>query len=245
MTKRTFMQRNKSEGRSGRVGTGVTVAAGQSVSALDRSREEGAGVLDRVIGKNKGLLDSSAVKTATVSRSPAGRNTGENRTMSVCRTAAVRVSPTEEKGKTTAVLARKARIVLAVLAALTLLTLFFGCDLFMAKGVTIEERIDMFMKDVNAGNYGKLYTHIHPDAELYEQTKSADYWNKPDVFPSGEKYTLGLVVPVGNLVTTKINSMSRYDNDTIIFEMAKDGDDYKIKKITIKTSVILFNLVSR
>lgn len=132
-----------------------------------------------------------------------------------------------------------------VALALILVTAFFGCDLFGAKGVTIEERIDMFMKDVNAGNYSNLWKHIHPSADYFEEAKSADYWNKPGVFPSGEKYTLGLIIPVGDLVTTTITSETSYAGDTIIFEMKKDGDDYKILKITIGIEPIIKNLVSR
>jgi hypothetical protein len=132
-----------------------------------------------------------------------------------------------------------------VALALILVTAFFGCDLFGAKGVTIEERIDMFMKDVNAGNYSNLWKHIHPSADFFEEAKSADYWNKPGVFPSGEKYTLGLISPVGDLVTTTITSETSYPGDTIIFEMKKDADDYKILKITIGIEPIIKNLVSR
>jgi len=132
-----------------------------------------------------------------------------------------------------------------VALALILVTAFFGCDLFGAKGVTIEERIDMFMKDVNAGNYSNLWKHIHPSADYFEEAKSADYWNKPGVFPSGENYSLGAIVPVLDVVTTKLNSTASYNNATIIFTMQKDGDDYKIKKIVIDTEIIIINLVSR
>ena len=132
-----------------------------------------------------------------------------------------------------------------VALALILVTAFFGCDLFGAKGVTIEERIVMFMKDVNEGNYSNLWKHIHPSAYYFEQAKSADYWNKPGVFPSGEKYTLGLIIPAGDRVITTIRSETSYAEDTIIFEMKKDGDDYKILKITIDSAQIIRNLVSR
>jgi len=144
-------------------------------------------------------------------------------------------------GKTIA----KRRQVFWVALALALVTVFFGCDLFGAKGVTIEERINMFMKDVNAGNYSNLWKHIHPDAELFDEAKSADYWSKPGVFPSSEKYTLGLIIPAGDLVTTTINSSTSYNGNTIIFKMKKDGDDYKILKITIDETPILWRFGSR
>jgi len=132
-----------------------------------------------------------------------------------------------------------------VALALILEAAFFGCDLFGAKGVTIKERIDMFMKDVNEGNYSNLWKHIHPSADYFEQAKSADYWNKPGVFPSGEKYSLEAIVPVLDVVTTKLNSTASYKNAIIIFTMQKDGDDYKILKITIDSAQIIRNLVSR
>ena len=138
-------------------------------------------------------------------------------------------------------------ITLFVLLAgvLILITTFVSCDLSGGEGVSIEERIEMFMDDINAGNYSNLYKHIHPSADFYEQTHNAIYWNAPGVFPEDEKYTLDVIVPIGDVVTTILNSDISYSDATIIFVMKKDGDDYKILKITIEDEEILKNLVSR
>jgi hypothetical protein len=57
-----------------------------------------------------------------------------------------------------------------------------------------------------------------------------------------------VIVPIGDVVTTILNSDISYSDATIIFVMKKDGDDYKILKITIESAeeseVILKNLVS-
>ncbi len=122
---------------------------------------------------------------------------------------------------------------------------FVSCDLSGGEGVSIEERIDMFMDDINKGNYSNLYKHIHPDADQYSETKKPDYWYGPGgAFPEGETYTLGGIVPDGDMVTTELNSKTLYRKATIIFVMKKDGDDYKILKITIESEDILKNLVS-
>ena len=74
-----------------------------------------------------------------------------------------------------------------VALALILVTAFFGCDLFGAKGVTIKERIDMFMKDVNEGNYENLYTHFNPqDTQQRQQVAPASFWTF--YFQSGTTY---------------------------------------------------------
>jgi hypothetical protein len=120
-----------------------------------------------------------------------------------------------------------------LLLALVLMGVFFSCELI--EGVTIEDRIKDFMADVNGGRYSNLYTHFHPTQTVaYNQIKDASYWNTPGLFPSGETYTLGIVVPLGETVTTTISSNGGlYSGDSIIFSMAKDGDDYKIKSLMI------------
>ena len=120
----------------------------------------------------------------------------------------------------------------AIALALVIMGAFFSCEL--VEGVSIEERISEFMSDVNGGRYSDLYTHFHPSQTAqYSQIKASDYWNTPGFFPAGETYTLGAVIPLVDTVTTTISSDSLYSNDTIIFTMAKDGDDYFIKTLTI------------
>ncbi|HOV38406.1 MAG TPA: hypothetical protein PLG79_06775 [Spirochaetales bacterium] len=120
---------------------------------------------------------------------------------------------------------------LAALAA-ALLSIFFGCDLAGSKGVSIEERIDSFIEDINAGLYDNLYTHFHPtETEKYAEIKPAGFWTT--IFPDTGDYSLSNKSIVGSTCTGKITGGDIYSNTLITFYMAKDGDDYMIKRLDI------------
>ena len=122
------------------------------------------------------------------------------------------------------------RQVFLVALALILVTAFFGCDLFGAKGVTIKERIDMFMKDVNAGNYVNLYTHFHPqDTQQRQQVAPASFWTS--YFQLGTTYTYEVQI-LGEVATVTVLG-GIYSSTPFTFTMAKSGDDYYIRKLEI------------
>ena len=127
----------------------------------------------------------------------------------------------------------KRKLLILALVALSA-ALFFSCK--VNEGTTIEDQISGFMTDVNAGSYTKLYSHFHPtETVAYSQIKAESFWNTPGMFPSGETYTLGAVVPIGTTVTTTLKSTVTYGSTgvAIIFSMSKDGEDYMIKSLTI------------
>jgi len=133
------------------------------------------------------------------------------------------------------------RQVFLVALALILVTAFFGCDLFGAKGVTIKERIDMFMKDVNEGNYGNLYTHFHPqDTQQRQQVAPASFW-EPYYFQSGTTYTYKIQPILGDVADVAIVTVSggTYNSTPFTFTMAKSGDDYYIRKLEIPTGNVI------
>jgi hypothetical protein len=125
-----------------------------------------------------------------------------------------------------------------VALALILVTAFFGCDLFGAKGVTIKERIDMFMKDVNEGNYGNLYTHFHPqDTQQRQEVAPKSFWT-PLYFQSGTTYIYNVLIS-GEVATVTVSG-GIYSSTPFTFTMAKSGDDYYIRKLEIpKGNVIV------
>jgi hypothetical protein len=130
---------------------------------------------------------------------------------------------------------------LAALAAV-LLSIFFGCDLAGSKGVSIEERIDSFIEDINAGRYNKLYTHFHPTkTEKYNQIKPDSYWTT--IFPDTRDYSLSEKIIVGSTCTSTITGGVIYNNTPIIFYMAKDGDDYMIEKLVIAGVTIVNSMI--
>jgi len=124
-----------------------------------------------------------------------------------------------------------------VALALILVTAFFGCDLFGAKGVTIEERIDMFMKDVNEGNYGNLYTHFHPqDTQQRQEVAPASFWT-PLYFQLGTTYTYKVRI-LGEVAIVTVSG-GIYSSTLFTFTMAKSGDDYYIRKLEIPTGNVI------
>ncbi|MFQ3621053.1 MAG: hypothetical protein SNJ78_08920 [Spirochaetales bacterium] len=120
---------------------------------------------------------------------------------------------------------------------LCIVALLFSCDLFLPKGVTIEERIDMFMKDVNAGRYDKLYTHFHPDlTQQRQQLASPDIWT-PVPFEPNQQYSYKITLKLTDVVTVTVTGGLLYANGMpFIFEMEKSGDDYYIRTLTIGTT---------
>lgn len=123
------------------------------------------------------------------------------------------------------------RLFSRVAAALVLVTIFFGCDLFGPKGVTIEERIDLFMKDVNAGNYDKLYTHFHPDdTQQRQQVASQSFWTT--YFKQGTSYTYKIQSTLLDVATVTVTG-GVWSSTPFMFTLAKSGDDYYILKLQI------------
>ncbi|MCX7786975.1 MAG: hypothetical protein N2442_04670 [Spirochaetes bacterium] len=132
---------------------------------------------------------------------------------------------------------RRIKIAFAILTTILILSLFSGCDLFMAKGVTIEERIDMFMKDVNAGNYGNLYTHFHPqDTQQRQQVASASFWTP--YFQQGTIYSYKIQTVILDIATVTVTG-GVWSSTPFLFTMAKSGDDYYIKKLAISGATIV------
>ena len=119
-------------------------------------------------------------------------------------------------------------------AVVVLMMAVYSCT--MGGSVSIPDRINDFMRDVNAGNYSSLYTHFHPTlTDQYNFIKPSAFWDSPGMFPDAERpsYVLGAIVPAGETVETIITSDAAYNNTSIKFDMAKDGDDYMIKSLTI------------
>jgi hypothetical protein len=97
--------------------------------------------------------------------------------------------------------------------------------------VSIDERIDAFIADANAGNYDTMYTNMHPTAAQYNQAKAASYWSQS--FQDSD-HTLGTLNISGTIVTSTISSTTYGSNKPIRFTMLEDGSDvWMIKKLEI------------
>jgi hypothetical protein len=127
-----------------------------------------------------------------------------------------------------------ARVILYVSIVILGSLLFSACPQpDKDESVSIEERIDAFIEDANNGNYSNMYTHIHPDAAKYDQSKTGDFWT--DDF-SDNDHSLGTLNISGEVVTAKIDSDPTYNSDDIRFTMKEDGKKvWKILKLEIDT----------
>lgn len=128
-------------------------------------------------------------------------------------------------------------LLILVVLAITIVV-FVGCPVDEDDSVSIDERIDSFMSDVNAGRFGELQKHIHPDADQYQQSASADTWS-PSPFSSGQTYTLGTKTRTDNTVTTTMTG-GVFNEETTTFGMKEDGSKvWKIRSLTIGSSFTL------
>jgi len=100
--------------------------------------------------------------------------------------------------------------------------------------VSIPERINAFISNLNTGSYDTLYTHLHPTTSQYNQKKDGDTWLGD--FPSST-YSIGTLEISGAIATTTISG-GTYSSRPIRFTMLEDGRDvWMIDKLEIdKTS---------
>jgi hypothetical protein len=128
---------------------------------------------------------------------------------------------------------RFGRHVTLVVAIVVVASLFLtGCPTEEDDSVSINERIDSFMDDVNAGRFGSLQKHIHPDASQYQQSAAESTWT-PGTFKSSVTYTLGQKTRVDSVVTAPLTSSDDlYDGITATFTMEEHGSDiWKIRRL--------------
>lgn len=103
-----------------------------------------------------------------------------------------------------------------------------GCDFF---GVTIRDRVDQFMSDVNAGRFSDLKQHLHPDAESYA-TADALYWQ--DYFQTSETYTLNdLSIGASSATGVMESTDATWNTLSVTFSMQEETPGvWKILSIT-------------
>ncbi len=117
---------------------------------------------------------------------------------------------------------KKTRILTALIAsALVVLTVLSGCDMLQEETMTPGERMKEFVSDANAGNWGSLKEHTHPDADDYD-TANASFWES-EFDPYG---TLGNPSTIGTTSTVVATGA------TFVFTLEEDGKNfYKIRRI--------------
>lgn len=108
-------------------------------------------------------------------------------------------------------------------AAVIAVTVLFavGCSL-SGPEVSIEERVDMFEDDLDANDWGSLYTHVHPDNDKRKQTKESEYWTS--IFREEGDYRFSDMSGSGDTrtVTVGSNKDGSWDGEHLKFEMRQE-----------------------
>ncbi|MFP4562380.1 MAG: hypothetical protein ACLFRY_03635 [Spirochaetia bacterium] len=132
-------------------------------------------------------------------------------------------------------------------------SLLLSCDL-LSGPVAASERIDLFMADLNAGNYSKLYTHfMEGQTTQYNTIKDPVWWDSHRLFSSGNKppggFTLttdtatdqgsylsipGNFTNVNDTYSVTFNMMEAADGSYYIYQLIDEDEDvYSIKIISL------------
>ncbi|TVR55098.1 MAG: hypothetical protein EA426_15855, partial [Spirochaetaceae bacterium] len=103
-----------------------------------------------------------------------------------------------------------------------------GCDFF---GVSIRDRIDQFMGDVNAGRFSDLKEHLNSGADNYGNADAA-FW--ATYFDEAETYTLNDLTITGSTATGVMESSDpSWDTLSVTFSMREETPGvWKILSIT-------------
>lgn len=105
------------------------------------------------------------------------------------------------------------------ISLVAMVLVFSGCG--GGSDTTVSDRINAFEGDVNAGNFGNLWTHFHPESSTYTQGRDANTWKPP--FEDGATYEIDVTVSE----TTAEGTISGgiFSGDSITFQMKNDPED--------------------
>jgi hypothetical protein len=109
----------------------------------------------------------------------------------------------------------------ALLAAVVL-AFTVGCQI-LNNPVSKEDRVEMFMSDLDSGNYSSLADHVHPGHSNRDQMDSASYWTTQ--FGDGNSFQDSSYSESGDQVTITVESSSSEYNGTWVFTMKEDEPD--------------------
>ncbi len=123
----------------------------------------------------------------------------------------------------------KISVISSIIISVLIILLFTGC----AEKVSIQDRLDMFIAELNKTDRSDVYTNCHPDASKYSQAKPASYWD--GIFPTAQiEYSLDSTSPSGSTVLTTLKSTGGLNDSDIEFEMKEDTPDvWFINKIDL------------
>jgi len=107
-------------------------------------------------------------------------------------------------------------------------------DLILGGGVTITERVDQFELMLNDENrtVADFKSHLHPtEMQNYNQIDTDTIETGP-LRTANADFIIGVPSIAGDIASCSFENVNGATG-TLELEMAKDGSDYKIKKITL------------
>jgi hypothetical protein len=130
--------------------------------------------------------------------------------------------------------------ILALAAALGLVTLLATCSLFGSK-TSIDQCIANFMGDINNTDRSNVYTTLDSSSGQYSQAKTPSFWDSHFPTVDAGSYALSNKNTSGNPATATITSNTYYGSSgsPIVFGMSTDSSgNAVIHSITIASTTI-------
>ena len=122
---------------------------------------------------------------------------------------------------------REIQFIFVIIASL----LWISCELYVEK-VSIPERIDHFISDLNSDYRVLMYRNIHPDAEMYTALKLPGAWDV--YFPPGGGYRVVSNRPdAADVVDTYFSGGPLYGTAVKFYMKEDDSDNWMIIKINM------------
>ena len=120
---------------------------------------------------------------------------------------------------------------IGVLAAVVVILGLGGCAL---KGTSIEDRVNDFIAELQAGSYSGLYKHLHEDCtERSAAVSGVTFWNTTP-FNTTDAPFMFTSLSYGGSTTATFESDDVLTPTGITFEMQEeDSDDWFIRRILI------------
>lgn len=130
----------------------------------------------------------------------------------------------------------------SLVIVMTAAALLAGCDLLNGidpGSVSIGERLDRFVNDLNSSDRSGIYLNFHPDETLsYNQVKDPDTWETGPLASANRPFSLRNTVQksLGNGTVKVTGSLTNANNTDagypISFVMAKYREDWRIVRLT-------------
>ncbi len=130
----------------------------------------------------------------------------------------------------------KKKILLAIFTCIVLLSMIFiGCQ--VEEPISKEDRMDQFEDDLNQDvDRGDIYKNLHPD--IRDPWKDPGLWDPSPLRYLYAPFSFGSLSYGSDTVTGTI-TYTVATNWPLVVEMAKDGDDWYITKVTINSVQII------